>query len=374
IQRYKDTNVWVDGKITLEFFCFRLVDKGIGSRIHIVMKSDKEIVCTLMGFDDFVNMIFIAVNRIFTGGILFQEPVDINMSLKPFTYFSGICMSEDGKREQNPRVWPVGETAKMNVMEESMALPTDKMSIDAQFNLHMNIEDIQAEMNRNNVEVYIKKEKDEEVKKVEVSVGIINAKVPLGRSIVDIVIIFHRYITLRVLIIKKSLPSPRPIGNTGLLHRYMSGEQASKEEDCEFFGALLHRYSAKESCRRVDSIMRQNARLEKENWALVRAWFQVSLHPVLNPISANLSCKLCNMNNTVVVLTMQMFSSPDTQLYLAGKTVFRCLHSLNAVWSCALPSLEPSKEMKRCYGFSYCCLIGKRTNYKTPESFRRMIF
>lgn len=51
----------------------------------------------------------------------------------------------------------MGETAKMNVMEESMALPTDKMSIDAQFNLHMNIEDIQAGMNRNNVEVYIVK-------------------------------------------------------------------------------------------------------------------------------------------------------------------------------------------------------------------------
>ncbi|XP_058680047.1 U6 snRNA-associated Sm-like protein LSm5 isoform X2 [Ammospiza caudacuta] len=32
-----------------------LVDKCIGSRIHIVMKSDKEIVGTLLGFDDFVN-------------------------------------------------------------------------------------------------------------------------------------------------------------------------------------------------------------------------------------------------------------------------------------------------------------------------------
>uniref|UniRef100_A0A8I3S391 U6 snRNA-associated Sm-like protein LSm5 n=1 Tax=Canis lupus familiaris TaxID=9615 RepID=A0A8I3S391_CANLF len=31
-----------------------LVDKCIGSRIHIVMKSDKEIVGTLLGFDDFV--------------------------------------------------------------------------------------------------------------------------------------------------------------------------------------------------------------------------------------------------------------------------------------------------------------------------------
>ncbi|XP_048451749.1 U6 snRNA-associated Sm-like protein LSm5 isoform X2 [Rhincodon typus] len=33
-----------------------LVDKCIGSRIHIVMKNDKEIVGTLLGFDDFVNV------------------------------------------------------------------------------------------------------------------------------------------------------------------------------------------------------------------------------------------------------------------------------------------------------------------------------
>jgi U6 snRNA-associated Sm-like protein LSm5 len=34
-----------------------LVDKCIGSRIHIIMKNDKEIVGTLLGFDDFVNML-----------------------------------------------------------------------------------------------------------------------------------------------------------------------------------------------------------------------------------------------------------------------------------------------------------------------------
>lgn len=33
------------------------MDKCIGSRIHIIMKSDKEIVGTLLGFDDFVNMV-----------------------------------------------------------------------------------------------------------------------------------------------------------------------------------------------------------------------------------------------------------------------------------------------------------------------------
>jgi U6 snRNA-associated Sm-like protein LSm5 len=34
-----------------------LVDKCIGSKIHIIMRNDKEIVGTLMGFDDFVNMV-----------------------------------------------------------------------------------------------------------------------------------------------------------------------------------------------------------------------------------------------------------------------------------------------------------------------------
>merc|ERR1712136_555019 len=34
-----------------------LVGKCIGSRIHIIMRNDKEIVGTLLGFDDFVNMV-----------------------------------------------------------------------------------------------------------------------------------------------------------------------------------------------------------------------------------------------------------------------------------------------------------------------------
>ncbi len=33
------------------------MDKCIGSRIHIIMKNDKEIVGTLLGFDDYVNMV-----------------------------------------------------------------------------------------------------------------------------------------------------------------------------------------------------------------------------------------------------------------------------------------------------------------------------
>ena len=41
-----------------------LVDKCIGSRIHIVMKSDKEIVGTLLGFDDFVSILYVLLDTI----------------------------------------------------------------------------------------------------------------------------------------------------------------------------------------------------------------------------------------------------------------------------------------------------------------------
>jgi len=34
-----------------------LIDKCIGSKIHIIMKGDKEIVGILRGFDDYVNMV-----------------------------------------------------------------------------------------------------------------------------------------------------------------------------------------------------------------------------------------------------------------------------------------------------------------------------
>ena len=34
-----------------------LIDKCIGSRIWVIMKGDKEIVGTLRGFDEFVNMV-----------------------------------------------------------------------------------------------------------------------------------------------------------------------------------------------------------------------------------------------------------------------------------------------------------------------------
>lgn len=48
-------------KLELKFNCIclfsELIDKCIGSRIHIIMKSDKEIVGVLLGFDDYVNIL-----------------------------------------------------------------------------------------------------------------------------------------------------------------------------------------------------------------------------------------------------------------------------------------------------------------------------
>jgi len=41
-----------------------LIDKCIGSRIHIIMKNDKELVGTLLGFDDFVNMVLEDVTEV----------------------------------------------------------------------------------------------------------------------------------------------------------------------------------------------------------------------------------------------------------------------------------------------------------------------
>lgn len=42
-----------------------LIDKCIGSRIHIVMKSDKEIVGVLLGFDDYVSILAMKLWLIF---------------------------------------------------------------------------------------------------------------------------------------------------------------------------------------------------------------------------------------------------------------------------------------------------------------------
>ncbi|KAI0446689.1 putative U6 SNRNA-associated SM-LIKE protein LSM5 [Xylaria telfairii] len=42
-----------------------LIDKCVGSRIWVVMKGDKEFSGTLMGFDDYVNMVLEDVTELY---------------------------------------------------------------------------------------------------------------------------------------------------------------------------------------------------------------------------------------------------------------------------------------------------------------------
>lgn len=46
------------------FFLKELVDKCIGEKIWVIMKGDKEIIGTLRGFDDYVNMVLDDVTEI----------------------------------------------------------------------------------------------------------------------------------------------------------------------------------------------------------------------------------------------------------------------------------------------------------------------
>lgn len=49
---------------TLRLQPLALIDKCIGSKIWLIMKSDKEIVGTLRGFDEYVNMVLDDVTEI----------------------------------------------------------------------------------------------------------------------------------------------------------------------------------------------------------------------------------------------------------------------------------------------------------------------
>ncbi|KAJ2863390.1 RNA-binding protein lsm5 [Coemansia aciculifera] len=53
---------------TLQLLPLELIDKCIGSRIWVMMKSEKEFVGTLLGFDDYVNMVLEDVTEYETTG------------------------------------------------------------------------------------------------------------------------------------------------------------------------------------------------------------------------------------------------------------------------------------------------------------------
>lgn len=43
--------------VVAQLLPLELIDRCIGSKIHIILRGDKEIVGTLRGFDDYVNMV-----------------------------------------------------------------------------------------------------------------------------------------------------------------------------------------------------------------------------------------------------------------------------------------------------------------------------
>ncbi|CAN6649386.1 U6 snRNA-associated Sm-like protein LSm5 [Trichomonascus vanleenenianus] len=62
-----------------------LVDKCIGSKVWVVMKSDKEFSGTLVGFDDYVNMVLQDVTEYSASGEETKLP-------KILLNGSGVCM------------------------------------------------------------------------------------------------------------------------------------------------------------------------------------------------------------------------------------------------------------------------------------------
>ena len=52
---------------TIPNFLLELIDLCIGSKIHVVMKTEKEFVGTLRGFDDFVSMHLLNSSLLFYG-------------------------------------------------------------------------------------------------------------------------------------------------------------------------------------------------------------------------------------------------------------------------------------------------------------------
>lgn len=81
----------------LFFYPTELIDKCIGSKIHVIMKNEKEIVGTLLGFDDYVSKYF-EVHQIFNAyyyKYLFLSQNNQDMVLEDVTEFEN---TNEGRR------------------------------------------------------------------------------------------------------------------------------------------------------------------------------------------------------------------------------------------------------------------------------------
>ncbi|KAI7826751.1 hypothetical protein BX661DRAFT_183403 [Kickxella alabastrina] len=77
---------------TLQLLPLELIDKCIGSRIWVMMKSEKEFVGTLLGFDDYVNMVLEDVTEYETVG----ESKKVNYLQQILLNGNNICMLVPG--------------------------------------------------------------------------------------------------------------------------------------------------------------------------------------------------------------------------------------------------------------------------------------
>ncbi|KAJ1722366.1 RNA-binding protein lsm5 [Coemansia erecta] len=77
---------------TLQLLPLELIDKCIGSRIWVMMKSEKEFVGTLLGFDDYVNMVLEDVTEYETVG----ESRKVNQLKQILLNGNNICMLVPG--------------------------------------------------------------------------------------------------------------------------------------------------------------------------------------------------------------------------------------------------------------------------------------
>ncbi|KAJ2093455.1 RNA-binding protein lsm5 [Coemansia sp. RSA 1813] len=77
---------------TSQLLPLELIDKCIGSRIWVIMKSEKEFVGTLLGFDDYVNMVLEDVTEFETVG----ESKKVNRLEQILLNGNNICMLVPG--------------------------------------------------------------------------------------------------------------------------------------------------------------------------------------------------------------------------------------------------------------------------------------
>ncbi|KAJ2399255.1 RNA-binding protein lsm5 [Coemansia sp. RSA 2559] len=77
---------------TSQLLPLELIDKCIGSRIWVIMKSEKEFVGTLLGFDDYVNMVLEDVTEFETAG----ESRKVNRLEQILLNGNNICMLVPG--------------------------------------------------------------------------------------------------------------------------------------------------------------------------------------------------------------------------------------------------------------------------------------